>query len=61
MSCSATGSLRTIRKKLEIFLDTHKPDELMVTGMIHDHDARVRSFDIAAQALSDLCETQVAA
>lgn len=61
LSCSATGSLRTIRKKLEILLDTHKPDELMVTGMIHDHDARVRSFDIAAQALSDLCETQVAA
>ena len=61
LSCSATGSLRTIRKKLEILLDTHKPDELMVTGMIHDHDARVRSFDIAARALSDLCETQVAA
>ena len=61
LSCSATGSLRTIRKKLEILLDTHKPDELMVTGIIHDHDARVRSFDIAAQALSDLCETQVAA
>ena len=61
LSCSATGSLRTIRKKLEILLDTHKPDELMVTGMIHDHDARVRSFDLAAQALSDLCETQVAA
>ena len=61
LSCSATGSLRTIRKKLEILLDTHKPDELMVTGMIHDHDARVRSFDLAAQALSDLCETEVAA
>ena len=46
LSCSATGSLRTIRKKLEALIDTYKPDELMVTGMIHDHDARVRSFGI---------------
>ena len=61
LSCSATGSLRTIRKKFEMLIDTHKPDELMVTGMIHDHDARVNSFRIASEALADLCEKQFAA
>ena len=61
LSCSATGSLRSIKKKLQILIDTYKPDELMVTGMIHDHDARVRSFGIASEALSDLCEKQFAA
>jgi len=61
LACSATGSVKTVRKKLEALIDQYKPDELMVTGMIHDHDARVRSFEIAAEALSDLCEKQVAA
>lgn len=61
LACSATGSVKTVRKKLEALIDQYKPDELMVTGMIHDHDARMRSFEIAAEALSDLCEQQVAA
>ena len=61
LACSATGSVKTVRKKLEALIDQYKPDELMVTGMIHDHDARVRSFEIAAETLSDLCEKQVAA
>ena len=60
LACSATGSVKTVRKKLEALIDQYKPDELMVTGMIHDHDARMRSFEIAAEALSDLCEQQVA-
>ena len=39
----------------------YRPDELMVTGMIHDHAARVRSFEIAAAALSDIQATSQAA
>ena len=61
MSCSATGSAKTIRKKLGALIDTFGPDELMVTGMIHNHEARVRSFGIAAEALSKLCEQPAAA
>ena len=61
LSCSATGCLRTVRKKLEMLIDTHKPDEIMVTGMIHDHNARVKSFRIASEALVVLCEKQFAA
>ena len=61
MSCSATGSPTTIRRQLAALLDRHRPDELMVTGMIHDHAARVRSFELSAEVLSDLRDKHEAA
>ncbi|WP_281980957.1 LLM class flavin-dependent oxidoreductase [Thalassorhabdomicrobium marinisediminis] len=54
LSCSATGSAETIRGQLADLIETYQPDELMVTGMIHDSAARIRSFEIAADVLSDL-------
>ena len=54
LSCSATGSPEMIKSQLRTLIDKYQPDELMVTGMIHDHTARVRSFEIAADALVDL-------
>ena len=57
LSCSATGSPATIRERLYSLIDTYQPDELMVTGMIHDHDTRVQSFQITAEVLQDLCKT----
>jgi len=44
----------TIKAQLRALVDKHQPDELMVTGMIHDHTARVRSFEIAAGVLAEL-------
>jgi luciferase family oxidoreductase group 1 len=61
LSCSATGSPATIRQQLGAIIDRFQPDELMVTGMIHDHAARVRSFELAAQVLTDLCARPAAA
>jgi hypothetical protein len=61
LSCSATGSAATVRTQLRSLLDSFKPDELIVTGMIHDHAARVRSFEITAEILGDLVESSVAA
>ncbi|MFK7942643.1 MAG: LLM class flavin-dependent oxidoreductase [Paracoccaceae bacterium] len=61
MSCSATGSPAAVRKQLGALVDAYQPDELMVTGMIHDHAARVRSFEITAEVLADLRERHVAA
>ncbi len=54
MSCSATGAPEKLRRELEALIARYQPDELIVTGMIHDHAARMRSFDIAAQVLRDL-------
>ncbi|WP_269585064.1 LLM class flavin-dependent oxidoreductase [Roseibium sp. Sym1] len=60
LSCSATGSPATVRDRLKELIERHRPDELMVTGMIHDHAARLRSFELAAGVLADL-KTQKAA
>ena len=54
LSVSATGSPSTVRDQIRVLIETYKPDELMLTGMIHDHAARVRSFEIAAEVLADL-------
>ncbi len=61
LSCSATGSAKTVESQLGALISTYQPDELMITGMIHDHSARVRSFEIAADILMDLRNTQKAA
>lgn len=54
LSVSAIGSPDTVHTQLKQIIDRYQPDELMVTGMIHDHAARLRSFSIAAEALKDL-------
>jgi luciferase family oxidoreductase group 1 len=54
LSCSATGALGTVRRQLGALIDRYRPDELMVTGMLHDHAARLRSFEMAAKALTEL-------
>lgn len=51
-SCSAVGSPATVKQQLQTIIETYQPDELIVTGTIHDHAARVRSFEIVADALS---------
>jgi len=56
LSCSATGAAATVKEQLGSLIDTYKPDEIMVTGMIHDNVARVRSFQIAAGILADFCK-----
>ena len=61
LSCSATGSAATIRRQLGALIQRHQPDELMITSMIHDHGARVRSVEIAAEVLSDLTGSAAAA
>jgi len=60
MSCSATGTRDEVHRQLSDLLARHAPDELMVTGMIHDHAARLRSFAIAVDALKDISGAQSA-
>ena len=45
---SVVGSPATVRAGLEAFADLTRADELMVTSQIHDHAARLRSFEIVA-------------
>lgn len=46
---AVVGSPDTVRRGIEAFLQRTGVDELMVTAAIHDHTARVRSFELVAQ------------
>jgi luciferase family oxidoreductase group 1 len=48
-SCTVIGSPSTVRRGLEAFIERTGADELMVTGQIFDHAARLHSFEIAAR------------
>jgi alkanesulfonate monooxygenase SsuD/methylene tetrahydromethanopterin reductase-like flavin-dependent oxidoreductase (luciferase family) len=49
-SCSAIGSLATVRQAMRAFVERTGADELMITSQIFDHQARMKSYEIAAQA-----------
>jgi luciferase family oxidoreductase group 1 len=48
LSVSAVGSPESVRRGIETVIEATQPDEFIVTGQIHDHTARVRSFEIVA-------------
>lgn len=51
---SAVGDAGQVRAQLRALIDTHRPDEVILTGQIHDHSARMLSFEIAADAMRGL-------
>lgn len=54
LAVSAWGSPESTRTAFRAIIDTYAPDEVMVTSWIHDHTARVRSFEIVAEVLKGL-------
>lgn len=54
LKISATGAPDTVRAQLLELIEAYQPDEMILTGQIHDHNARVKSFEIAATALKDI-------
>ncbi|MCW4115435.1 LLM class flavin-dependent oxidoreductase [Aurantimonas sp. MSK8Z-1] len=61
LAVSATGSPSTVRAEIRRLVDRYRPDEVIVTGQIHDHAARMRSFAIAADAFTSLAEPRASA
>lgn len=51
LSCAAVGSVETVRKTVEAFVERTGADELMITSQIWDPAARIRSLELLAQAL----------
>jgi luciferase family oxidoreductase group 1 len=49
LSLAQVGSPETVKAGVEAFIDQHQPDELMVTGQIYDHAARLRSYEILSR------------
>lgn len=52
LACSVIGDVDTVRRGVQAFVDRHRPDEILLTANIFDHAQRLRSFELAAQALS---------
>ena len=54
LQCSIVGSLETVKKGMRHWLDKTGANEIICTGQIFDHQARLKSFEIAAQAAQGL-------
>jgi alkanesulfonate monooxygenase SsuD/methylene tetrahydromethanopterin reductase-like flavin-dependent oxidoreductase (luciferase family) len=51
LSCSAVGGPDTVRESLHAFIERTQADELMITSQIHDHAARMKSYEITARVM----------
>ena len=49
LECSFVGSVATVTTAVRAFLARTAADELIISGHIHDHQARLRSFELAAE------------
>ena len=54
LSVSAVGSAATVRHQLQGLIARYQPDEILLTGMIHDHVARLTSHRIGAEVALSL-------
>jgi luciferase family oxidoreductase group 1 len=56
--CSVVGSVETVERGLNRFLEVTQPDELIITANIYDQSARLRSFELVAEIRNRLSFTQ---
>ena len=54
LTYAVVGSPEKVREGLRRFIELTAADEVMIAGQIHDHAARVRSFEIVAEAMNGL-------
>jgi alkanesulfonate monooxygenase SsuD/methylene tetrahydromethanopterin reductase-like flavin-dependent oxidoreductase (luciferase family) len=54
LSCTAVGTAETVAGTIRGFLARYEPDEVILTGQVHDHAARLRSFQIAAEVMKSM-------
>jgi luciferase family oxidoreductase group 1 len=50
LACAVVGDAVEVREGIAAFIERHRPDELMLTANVFEHSARLRSFELAAQA-----------
>jgi luciferase family oxidoreductase group 1 len=51
LACTVVGTPEAVKSGIAAFAARTGADELMLTGQIYDHAARLRSFEIAAEAM----------
>lgn len=54
LACSAIGAADTVAAQITTFIEQTKADELMIASSIHDHAARLRSYEITMQVHQSL-------
>lgn len=52
LSCTAIGSGSSVQRQIEAFVRRTEADELMITSNIHDQQARLRSYELAAACIA---------
>jgi len=61
LAAAVVGSPETVRRGLAAFVERTRADELIIAGHIYDHTARLRSYEIAADAHRQLASAPAAA
>jgi luciferase family oxidoreductase group 1 len=54
LSCSAIGSVDTVKAGVSAFIERTKADEVIIACSVFDHEKRRRSLEIAAEAFANL-------
>jgi luciferase family oxidoreductase group 1 len=60
LACTVVGTPETVKSGIAAFAARTGADELMLTGQIFDHSARVRSYEILAEVAQELRHAQAA-
>ena len=58
LSCSVLGTPDMVAEGVRRLIARYAPDEIIFNGPIHDHTARLRSFEIAAGAMQSIAASQ---
>jgi len=59
--CSVVGSPTTVEHGLRKFIEVTQPDELLITGLMYDQKARLRSYEIVMEARKRIAAREVKA
>lgn len=54
LRCGATGGPEKIQQELSELINTHKPDEIIINSPIDSHEARLKSYGIAAETMNKI-------
>ncbi len=57
LAYTVVGASSRVRQGLQSVIDRTGADELMITSQIHDHSARLRSYEMTAEVRSSLAAT----
>lgn len=60
MRISAVGDPAQVQAQISALIARYHPDEVILTGQIHDHLARLRSFEIAADVMAQIGQAKAA-